>query len=75
MAVSENMAREWANANGCEFLLTSAKNNCNVDAAFDSIVRQFLDAPDHLKPKRPPVVKLPTGPATKIESKTGGVCC
>ncbi len=60
LAVPENKAREWATSNGCEFIMTSARNNSNVDEAFDSLVHQFLESPvRHNKRKSPVQVKEP----------------
>lgn len=45
LGVAEEEAHGWAETNGCQFMMASAKCNMNVDAAFDAMARQFLEVP------------------------------
>ena len=61
-------ARAFAEANSCAFVLTSAKSNTNVDEAFEGIIRQFLDGPDHLRRKPKPINKDLHGHITPVHT-------
>jgi small GTP-binding protein len=75
MAVPEADARAFAEANNCAFVLTSAKNNTNVDEAFESIIRQFLDGPDHLRRKPKPINKDIHGHVTPVHTAPKPTSC
>lgn len=69
--VSDAEADELAAALGCKYVRASAKDNCNVDAAFEGLVDDCVAAKLRLLDARDPKKKIviqPVGPSKRASS-------